>query len=101
MNKHELQIEVDGELCTLDFAWSIELIKIKNKFGDVDFAIKPIFRGSKIVWHEKERETNGIIESKSARVEIIAEMDGCEFGKPLRPTGASYNSGYVTVYFDV
>ena len=101
MNKHELQIEVEGELCTLDFAWSLELIKTKNKFGDVDFSIKPLFRGAKIVWYEKEMDTGGIIESRSERVELIAEIDGCQFGKPLRPTGASYNVGYVTVYFDV
>jgi hypothetical protein len=99
MNKTEINVEFEGDICALDFAWSLEIIKTTNKFRDTAYTLRPIFRGAKLITFEKETETNGIVERSSTPVEIIAELDACEFEKAIIPTGASYLDGSFFVYF--
>ena len=99
MNKTEINVEFEGQICALDFAWSLEIVRTTNKFKDACFTLRPIFKGAKLITFEKERETGGIIESSSNSVELIGELDSCEFGKEIVPTGASYLDGTFYVYF--
>jgi hypothetical protein len=99
MNKTEINVEFEGDICALDFAWSLEIVKTTSKFRDTAYTLRPIFRGAKLITFEKETETGGIVEKSSTPVEIIAELDACEFGKEIIPTGASYLDGTFYVYF--